>query len=141
MSTPPSELCPAKQEAGADLKRLEDLGLGELKRQILAAAGFTPETMGAYLKQATAAMVDALDAEKVQYFSDKGVVTDERREADHPTRLRAAAELSSVVTNIGDLKRDGQSGGHGGVNITLNVPWLDQLQAAKNVTPADEAKG
>jgi len=131
-------LSAAKANAMKGTERLEKLGMSDLKRAVLTAAGYTPEVMADYLARATAAMVAALDADKVQRLkSDNGVA--EYLDADHPTRLKAASELARLVTDMADLKGSERGGpGHGGTHITLNVPFLDQLSKAsepRDVTP------
>ena len=136
MSDTNRSLSHARSSAMRGTERLEKLGMSDLKRAVLSAAGYTPETMAAFLQQATSAMVDALAAEKVQRFAFKGEVIETHTDADHATRLKAAAELAALVTDMADLKgSERKEAGHGGTSITLNVPFLAQL--SKESEPID----
>ena len=107
---------------------LDDLGFTDVKKQILLAAGVTPESMGACLGMALDVLVAGLQAQRTQYFSHQGIVQDQRTEVDHTTRMKAASELANLMTVLGDMKAPSSSGAGGGTHITLNVPWISQLE-------------
>lgn len=121
----------------------DSLGLSAIKRAILDAAGITPDTLGAQLHAALEVLNEGLSAEKVQYFTHAGVVTDSRVDIDHNTRLKAAAELASIVTILGDMKNQQHHGVGGGTQITVSVPFLADLKIEQGnevieVTPVSQ---
>lgn len=119
-------------------QHLDDLGYSEIKKQILLAAGYTPEVMGEHLAMALGALTAGLEAQRTQYFTHQGIVTDQRTDIDHAMRLKAATELASIITVLGDMKSTPNHGVGGGTQITLNVPFLADLnvqQSSIDVTP------
>lgn len=56
---------------------------------LLEKAGVTEEEQAQLVRAAVDTTKRLLTAEKVQYFAHEGVVTDERRVADHATQARA----------------------------------------------------
>lgn len=112
---------------GGDLKRLDDLGFSDLKKQILLAAGIGTDEMGDLLRLTVDTLANGMQATHTQYFSYQGEVIDQRTDPDHSARLKAAAEMAGIVSVLGDLKRNEASSIGGGTQITLNVPFLNQL--------------
>jgi len=116
------------------LTEVNDSALSDMAKAVVAAAGWTPEVMGQYLADVTGTLRDAMQADKVQHFAHQGEVKETRTDADHSTRIRAAAELGSLLLHIGQL-RGNQGGQQGGTSITFNIPWVEQVKEMMDVTP------
>lgn len=121
-----------------EMEQLSELGMSPLKVATMTAAGYTPEKMAEMLGLITSTLIEGMSANKVQRIASGGGIN-EFVDPDHPTRLKAAAELGRLVTDMADLKGTERSGpGGAGTHITLNVPFLDQLSKASepiDVTP------
>lgn len=121
------------------IERLESLGLSEMKLAILQAAGFTPEIIGSYLKACVETFDAAMVADRVQHHVHQGHVIETTRDADHQLRVRAASEMATLMGTLGELRSSQHYGGKGDTNITLNVPFLNQLaEREKDVTPPQD---
>ena len=118
-----------------NLQRLEDMGFSDLARATLLAAGIGTPELGECLRRAMDTMKDSLEATKINRISTSGGI-EEFTDIDHNLRLKAASELSHLVMSVGGLRKQDQGKGDGGVNITLNVPFLQQLaEQEKDITP------
>ena len=76
-----------------------------IRERALVAAGFTPETVGAFMKKATEKLIDKLDATTTKFFTEKGQITDRVEVVDHTTQLSAATALIGIGIDVMGLKR------------------------------------
>jgi|SRR3972149_5174278 len=96
----------------ARVARLEILG-----RAALQMAGFQPR----FLKRAMARTVSALDARRVVFFQNGGVVRDKRVTIDHGTRLNAADKLFRMANAY---PRESEAKKSGGAAIVVEIANL-----------------
>lgn len=92
-------------------------------RLTLASAGLDPVVAGGLLRKAVDKFEEKLEAKRVQYFSQDGIVTDERIDDDTNAQLKAASELSKTMTDL-FIKRTNEE--QGGVAIQVNVSWFSE---------------
>lgn len=113
----------------------------DVRQLTLDAAGFDPQTAGAWLRRAAEKMVEKLDATKTQFFAHEGEIISRVEIIDHATQLKAAEDLSSLGIDVMGLRRRSTDDRPAPpqINIDLsgwsvNTPEQDE---PKNVSPRD----
>ena len=122
-------------ETGNPLARVNALPapIEDFRIAMLKFAGLDPEYAGKELRKAIDKASSLLHAKKIQYFSDKGIVVDERETEDNGAQLRAAEILIGAVNDMYPVKK---SDGANDVNLVVVVNgWFGEEETEINVTP------
>jgi len=77
----------------------------DVRVMALEAAGFNPVEAGTIFRKAINKLEEKLSATKVQYFTDKGVVTDERVTEDNAIQVKAAEDLAQIAIDTMALRK------------------------------------
>lgn len=131
--TPPARARSPFPEAESSIARLRE--------RAFELAGLTPEVVAEQLRKAVQVYLDGMEATKEEVDTYHGEVIDRRQTVDHATRIKAAdswANLTGVSANKASMGGQGQPGAP---QIVLNVPFLQQLEEMKNVTPIEKENG
>ena len=98
------------------------LSIADLRMMTLHAAQFNPETVGKFMQLSVDKLVQKLEANKTQYFTFEGQVTDERVTEDHAIQVKAASELASLGMDMMGLRQrvSGDKPSVPSVNIDLS---------------------
>jgi len=107
------------------------LDADEARLTLLSQMGFT----AADLQKARQRIVESLDAEKVEYFADKGHVTDERTVVDYKERRAAANDIVDV---FGIRPRGGQASPPEVVVEVTVADWVRRAAAHGQVAASRE---
>lgn len=106
-----------------------------VSEKALAAAGFSPEAVGEFVRKGVEKLVQKLEATKTTYFAFEGVVIDQREDEDTAAQLKAATELIRTGIDVMGMKKkpaDSDSGPKPAINIDLSG-WT--VQAPKEPLP------
>lgn len=121
----------------SDLQRFHDRKFPALvedfRLAMLEAAGLDPKVAGIELRKAVDKATSLLNAKKTQYFSEKGVVVDERETEDNSSQLRAAEILIDTMTDLYAGRKNTDTP-DAQVVVIVNG-WFDEGTSEINVTP------
>ncbi len=93
---------------------------------ILEAAGVTIEELGQMARRVINKTASLMDAQKVRYFADKGIVLDERQVEDNQTQLGATKQAGEIV---GLFSSKSSSGSPSRLEVIINLPgWAEIKQ-------------
>lgn len=116
------------------------LKLDTVRERIMMYSGITSEQLGLMMGAGAEKLRDQLSAQKTQYFSHEGVVTDERTTPDHPIQQKAAVELIGLAERIGGLRAKDTEGSGPRSNITFDLSgWtIKPLDKAPRITLSND---
>jgi len=93
------------------------------RTKILEAAGVTLEELGQMARRVIDKTASLMDAQKVRYFADKGIVLDERTVEDNQTQLGASKQAGEIV---GLFSSKSSGGGPNKLEVIINLPgWAE----------------
>lgn len=108
---------------------LMPLDLDTTRREMMQAAGFTPEL----LTKARERLEQALDAQRKYYTAHLGNIKDERSDPDHYAILKATQQLLKLYQLLDGGSR---SSTPRPVAVQVNVaPWVQQAQGKRRRYP------
>ncbi len=91
--------------------------------KILEAAGVTLAELGAMARRVITKTNDLMDARKVRYFADKGIVMDEREVEDNQTQLGASKQAGEF---LGIFSSRAGGSGPNKLEVIINLPtWAE----------------
>jgi hypothetical protein len=111
-----------------------------LRERAFELAGLTPEVVAKQLERAISVYLEGMEATRTETVSYHGEIVSQTEVVDHATRIRAAEGWASLTGVSASKASLGGQQGPPQVSISLNVPFLADLEITRDVTPPTDVE-